>query len=47
MSDIDNVRAVTCPSCGARVQMAEDQYQTTCKYCGTLLERPKGADPIV
>ena len=45
LSGIDGVRAVTCPSCGARVQMAEGQYRTTCQYCGALLELPRPAPP--
>lgn len=38
-SESDEIRAIHCPSCGAPVEMAEDQM--ICPYCDTMLERPR------
>ncbi len=45
MTDPEGIRAVTCPSCGARVHASEGQYRTTCDYCGALLELPHPSKP--
>ncbi len=45
MSNPEGVRAVVCPSCGARIHVAEGKYQTTCDYCGALLELPRPSMP--
>ncbi len=45
MPEKEGVRAVTCPSCGARVHVTEGEFRTTCEYCGALLELPHPSMP--
>jgi outer membrane protein assembly factor BamB len=45
MSNPEGVRAITCPSCGAQLHVAEGVYRTTCDYCGALLELPRPTQP--
>lgn len=45
MSKNQGVRAVICPSCGGNVNFAPYQNQTTCKFCGTLIERERPVEP--
>jgi outer membrane protein assembly factor BamB len=45
MPESEAVRAMTCPSCGAQIHVAEGQFRTTCEYCGALLELPHPSKP--
>jgi ribosomal protein S27AE len=43
--DSESVRAITCPSCGAQIHVAEGQNRTTCAYCGVELQLPHPSRP--
>ena len=45
MSNDQSIHALTCPNCGGNVDLPPGQDQTTCKFCGTRVERERPAAP--
>src|SRR5512135_1278232 len=46
MAKNQGVHAVVCPNCGGNVDLAPNQNQVTCKFCGTLIEREQSIEPL-